>query len=103
MIRITAFSLVLMAAACGSKSAPASSTPAPTSTEPAGSGAEPAGSDSASPGGDGSATAPPAAASNKCTTSGGHCINMVSTVACKKFEQGPDWGCGGENMGCCFM
>jgi hypothetical protein len=39
--------------------------------------------------------------STKCKTDGGHCMNMAATMACKRFENTAEWGCG-QNEGCCL-
>jgi hypothetical protein len=44
-----------------------------------------------------------AAAPNKCVADGGTCTNKTATVACARFEEGPEWGCAEANTGCCFQ
>ncbi len=86
--------LFLMASACGGKSAPAPAA----APEPATPAAPTEGSDS------GSAAMPTPTApeqTTKCATDGGHCMNMAATMACKRFEQTAEWGCG-TNEGCCL-
>lgn len=91
MLKHALCSLAVVVLAACAKSAPPDA-PADTAAPPV---ATPG--DTAAPG-----TTPPAAGGNKCTDGGGNCTATVATVACKKFEQGPEWGCG-ANEGCCLQ
>lgn len=90
-----AAALFLIASACGGKSAPApaAATEPATPAEPTATGSD-----------NGSAAMPTPTApeqTTKCATDGGHCMNMAATMACKRFEQTAEWGCG-TNEGCCL-
>ena len=87
--------LLLSLAACGGKSSPATTAqPEPAAPAPQTSEGSAAGS---------AAMPTPGAPeqSTKCVTDGGHCMNMAATMACKRFENAAEWGCG-QNEGCCL-
>jgi hypothetical protein len=92
---VIAMSLSCLGLACEPKQGTTSPEP---STEPAPA-AEPA---PAEPAAD-DAAAPDDAAANKCVADGGTCTNKTATVACARFEEGPEWGCTEANTGCCLQ
>ncbi len=41
---------------------------------------------------------------SKCFSDGGTCVAPSANLECKRFEEGPEWGCTDEGQsGCCFQ
>lgn len=81
-----------VALACGPKRSTAAEEPGPpVADHPVGEAPEPKADE-----------APP----SKCFAEGGTCVHEKATLACKRFEEGEEWGCTDEDerhTGCCFQ